>query len=1035
LIAPFDDHYRHILAVTFTKDATGEIKDRILAELYGLAFHAVDSAKFLQSLQNVLSQTAYFLSEKEIRIKSKSILHNILHDYSRLNITTIDSFFQRILRNLARELGRGSKFNLEMNTNKVLQEAVRSMIEKANRNRQVLEWITTYIEQKLDENRNWRIEREIFEFSRCIYSEFFQEHEQLLLCQLKENPLIFMDLREQQEEIKKKCKIHFEAGYKQVCQLLQEYNLDPEDFIRKGIPIHFFRKLAEGDYAAENINTTILNCRNDPSAWTAQSHKRKITIASLAQSTLIPLLDKSLKILKTMITSRIITGNLHQLGLIWDITKEIAEQNAENNRFILSDTAMFLNRMIDESDAPFIYEKMGSDIRHVMIDEFQDTSRLQWSNFKSLIFNIISSNDFSLIVGDVKQSIYRWRNGDWRILNNVGNEVGGLVESLEYNYRSEKNVVDFNNAFFTSAAAMLDRLYKSKWRNAKLSPFAVAYNERDVIQKTKKDTVSGYVSVDFIPDSEGMKNALLQKLKKLYENGVPANEICILTRTNKDIIILAEYLSSFYLSLPEMAKKHYLDIISDEAFQLKSSLAIKIIIEAIKVIADPENALAFANIAGLIRELPDISDTLIGRLELWLKTDKAGLNSMPLFELTGYIYRLFKLERIEGQSAYLFAFYDFISVYLNENHADIHHFLQYWDEELKTKTVSTSAGMTGVRAMTIHKSKGLQFHTVIIPYCDWNINPKSGTTVWCGAKKDFYPVELFPVSYSKSLSETAFASEYEEETAQSWMDNLNVLYVGFTRAECNLILLAQYKKTLDGIEKINTVSDLLQLSINELGGTWQEEEKHFEKGKLTPLPVSCSLTAVNADENLLKQKLPSLNISFALKEFQPDKAIFKQSNQSRAFVKDATADLSPRLYGNVMHNLFERIDHWNDIEKAVDVLIIQGIIYSGSRQEYIDKVKTAILESQVEDWFNGLYRSYKECSIVTEEEGEIICKRPDRVLFTGDSTLVIDYKFGEAHPAHKEQIKQYTLLLEKMNYLNIKGFLWYVEKRKVVRIG
>jgi ATP-dependent exoDNAse (exonuclease V) beta subunit len=1029
LIASSDENYRHILAVTFTKDATGEMKDRILAELYGLAFHTADSGGFLSSLQNALNEASYRLNEKQIREKSGIVLHNILHDYSRLNITTIDSFFQRVLRNLARELGRGSKFNLEMNTNKVLQEAVHATIEKANQNKQILEWLTTYIEQKLDEDRNWRIENEIFEFSKCVYNEFFQEHEPVLRKQLKDNPFIFKELKKQQEEIKKECKSYFNTTYQKVQELLNVSNLVADDFIRKGIPVHFFRKLAEGDYALD-LNKTLLDCCLASSCWTSKTHRRRNEIIALVDSSFLPLLNETIKVFKVLLTSRMITGNLHQLGLIWDITKEIAGQSAENNRFMLSDTAMFLNRMIDGSDAPFIYEKLGSDIRHVMIDEFQDTSRLQWNNFKVLLSNILANDDFSLIVGDVKQSIYRWRNGDWRILNTIGQELNAVVKSLEYNYRSEKNIIDFNNSFFTSAAGLLNQLYENKWGEISQSPFLSTYDAKNVSQKTKKGTVSGYVSIDLIPDKkeeipypELMKEGVFLQLEKLRENGIPAENICILTRTNKDIIVLAEYLSSLRNLHPEMAGKHYLNIISDEAFQLKSSLAVKIIIEALKTIADPDNT---------------INKEQLNYFLSGICPAGPSLNPVPLLELIGYLYRLFRLEQIEGQSPYLFAFYDAVSKYLNENAADIHHFLQYWDDELKTKAIPAGSGVSGIRAMTIHKSKGLQFHTVIIPYCDWSLNPKSGSIVWCGPKEGLYPVELLPVAYTGNLSETVFAPEYKEETSQSWMDNLNILYVGFTRAEHHLIILAKYKKTLEGIEKIATVSDLLQLSVAELDGNWKEEELHFEKGVLEIPSAPRTPHPGQQAENPLKQTPPSWTVSFVSKEFQPDKSIFKQSNKSREFVRPGNAggkETGARLYGNIMHYLFEQINHLDDIEKAIDNLIIQGLIQPDEKQDYSGKIHSAIRESQVESWFNGQYKSYKEYSIIMEDAGEIVSKRPDRVLFTENSTLVIDYKFGEAHSAHKEQIKQYMTLLENMNYSKVEGYLWYVEKRKIERIS
>ncbi|MDR2085927.1 MAG: UvrD-helicase domain-containing protein [Dysgonamonadaceae bacterium] len=1032
ILADMPDNYRHILAVTFTKDATGEMKDRILAELYGLAFNTNDSQGFLASFQALLREAGNESKESEIREKSKRILHRILHDYSRLNITTIDSFFQRVLRNLARELGKGSRFNLEMNTNKILYDAVHATIEKAGENKQILNWLTTYIENKLDEGKNWRIEEEIFDFCRCIYDEYFQEHEYLLLKQLHENPGIFAELNRQQHSIQNECKAFFKKTSAEINAILDENQLEMSDFGNSKYALALFTKTAQGEYKAV-AGSTVEKCRANANAWGGAKSKRKSEIIALAASHFIPLLQQTLETLSIMNTSQMITRNLHQLGLIRDITEEISEQNAANNRFMLSDTALFLHRMIDRSDAPFIYEKLGAEIRHVMIDEFQDTSRLQWNNFKVFLSDIQANNRFSLIVGDVKQSIYRWRNGDWRILGNIGKELDVRELNLSYNYRSEKEIIEFNNRFFPQAARSLHELYERQWNDASDSPFLSAYHPENVVQQTKKTTAQGFVSIDFIPEKtddkpygDRVKETTLEKLQSLYRAGIPAREICILTRYNKDVIRLASYLSSLKTEHPELAEAHYLDLVSNEAFQLDSSQAIKIIIEALRCIADPDNPVAQAQLKHLTdgnAAYPDNFASLAMRLR-----------AVPLLELITYLYNLFDMERLPGQTAYLFTFYDAVSAYLNERYADIPLFLTYWNEELHKKTIGASAGVEGIRAMSIHKSKGLQFHTVIIPYCDWKIQPRSSVTVWCGPKEGFYDLELLPVSYNKGMNGTIFAEEFKEETTQTWMDNLNLLYVAFTRAEHNLLIVACKNEKSDDTASINTVSDLLQINIGELSGALNEEKQTFEKGIL-----DVTLKAEKANDNLLKQTPESLPVSFAAKIFKPGESIFKQSNQSREFVTPSAEETGRErgqyiAYGNLMHKLFEQIHTWEDIDKAGENLASEGLIHPSELPIIRDKIRRYILESQVEDWFSGQYKDYSEATILMEENGELKQKRPDRVLTGGDSVRIIDFKFGEAHNRHKKQVKQYMQLLENMGYSRVEGYLWYVEERKVDRV-
>ncbi|MDL2257136.1 UvrD-helicase domain-containing protein [Bacteroidales bacterium OttesenSCG-928-I14] len=1017
-------NYRNILAVTFTKDATGEVKDRILAELYGLAFNTDNSKGFLDSLQKQLQMQGNDMSEDKIRAKSKHLLEAILHDYSRLNITTIDSFFQRVLRNLARELGTGSRFNLEMNNTKVLTEAVKATIEKSGENKQILEWLTTYIHNKLDEGKSWNIENEILEFSRCIYDESFQEYEYKLSRQLESRPKIFLEIKQEHETVQESCRNQLKESAEHIKNVLDANMLTKDDFGNSRHSINFFNKILNGDFEPE-ISVSIEKSIDDPSFWGKVKSKRKDEIESLAEREFIPALNNAIETIRVYKTSRMITRNLHQLGLIWDITKEIHFQNKENNRFMLSDTALFLNRMIDESDAPFIYEKIGSEIKHVMIDEFQDTSRIQWKNFKILLSNILARNDFSLLVGDVKQSIYRWRNGDWRILGNIENELNMPASSLNYNYRSQEVVVDFNNKFFTDAASLLTNYYSNKFKEGE-SPFLSTYQEDDVVQNVAKKGNRGYVSLELIsPDDdenydEAMQQAVLDKLIQLYEAGVPANKICILTRKNKPIVALGDYLASQRKNYKQAAEANYLTLVSNEAFQLNSSLALRIIIEAIKVISNPTNDVCKAQLEYYLEQKTEAYNPSESIFEDFL-TNYNDLIQMPLLELVNYLHRYFNLELISDQSSYLFAFTDAVSNYVKDGKTDLADFIDFWNDELQFKTIPLGSGIDGVQAMTIHKSKGLQFHTVIVPYCDWKLNPEFNPTLWCRPKEDFYDLELMPITYTRGMNDTVFAEEYRLETTQAWMDNLNLLYVAFTRAETNLMIIGKENPKLSDADKMSTVSDLLQLVVeNRASGQLEYVEKQTK----------------TADDN------PFLNlggnkkeITFASNSFGEGKTIFRQSNLSREFLfPDKPTKEKYVAYGNIMHKLFEAIKTMDDIESAIDKQIFEGIIQPHEKEYYSDKIHDSIAKSGVEDWFSGKYRNFSEATILMQENGELLQKRPDRVLLSEQTTIIIDFKFGAAHAAHKKQVKQYMKILEDMGYPNVKGYIWYVETFNKIEI-
>jgi ATP-dependent exoDNAse (exonuclease V) beta subunit len=1009
--------FRHILAVTFTKDATGEMKNRVLSELYGLAFNTEDSIGFLQDVMSEMKKVNQNVTEKMTRERAKKLLSVIINEYSRLNITTIDSFFQKILRSIARELGAGSKFNIEMNSAQVRLNAVNSMIENSHNDPQLLEWLTAYVESKLEENGNWHFRDELYRFSACIYDERFQEKEKELKCLLNSNENAITDTLKQHKLTVKKCRDFFQYANKHAIQIATEAGISTENFFHKGIVFNFWKNLSENKSA--DLNVTIKNHLDAPEKWTTKNNKQYEKITELAEKYLMPLLQQTVDTLKQYKTSKLILQNLHQLGLVWYITREIEKQNHENNRFMLSDTSMFINSMIDKQDAPFIYEKTGDNVQHILIDEFQDTSRLQWENFRTLLFEIIASNRFSLLVGDAKQSIYRWRNGDWRILDRIDEELEAIPETLPLNFRSCKEIVDFNNKFFTETGKLLDEKYRSELISLNdKSPFATVYEEKYVVQTARKTAGKGYVRINLL-QKEDSKNfndtvieALILQLQTLHNANVPAGKICILTRKNSEIAELATRLSSVKNDFPELAEKNYLNIVSDDAFNLSSSEAVIAIINALRVIDNP--SLAYLS--------PSLQLT-------------ENLSMMPLLELVSYLFRKLDLVKIQGQSSYMFTFLDTIMDYLKTSPtADLHTFLTCWNEELSTKTIPAGTGIDGVRAMTIHKSKGLQFHTVIIPFCTWELNPKSNSLIWCSAKPGVYDLPLLPISFSSKMENTVFSKEYESEKSLSWLDNLNLLYVAFTRSECNLIVFGKFKKSLSGIKNLSSVSDLLQWTVPILNGQIDAETLHYEFGELEHGQDEQFSTAITGT-NILKQALLPKTVEYVSCDFEEGKSIFKQSNMSRKFVNPEMSTKEKYVaYGNIMHSLFARIRTKDDIERAVESLITEGLILAPDKETYIEKIHSAITKAGVEDWFSDKYKIYSEFSILVEENGEVTTKRPDRAIISDDETIIVDYKFGEPHAAHRRQLQQYVDLLKTMDYPDVKGYLWYVELEKVYKI-
>lgn len=1050
LISPENSHaYQNILAVTFTKDATNEMKSRILQELYGLAKGLSSSRGFQKKVNGIIGN----IDDKDIQSSAKTALSNLLHDYSRFNVVTIDSFFQRVLRNLAHELGAGSKFNIEMNTDKVLEDAVRKLIIDLEPHSQLLNNIETFISDKMENASSINIKRELTDFGKKLFDETYQAEEDDLSTCLKNNsnPLIVL-----------------KANHKKICD---EFERDMDSFVlrsKKDLPkvnviTKYFERIANKEYKEEKLIGKKLGdfIKNKNSGYPLFEETENYRTANI----------------KSYNTSKLILKNINQFSLLQSIGEVISDQNKENNRFLLPETASFLSKMIQDADASFVYEKIGAEIHHVMIDEFQDTSKLQWKNFKSLLTDIAAINAFSLIVGDVKQSIYRWRNGDWRIMNSeLQNTFNIKEETLRDNFRSSKSVVSFNNDFFSSAGKFLNgRLEELKGKDhsdlikdKELNDYMSVYEENNVTQSVVKKEINGFASVDVIAKPKGDKRdyyitALILRIIDAQKAGVLAKNICILCRKNNQIKDIANAFSKIKqsdsaleqyeladkeLDFDKLREGNYLDIISNEAFMLSASPLINLIVNALMMVDNWQNKVSKANTLFFWSQLKKKSinyhDTLSNcetddkKLPTGFRQENIkNLQSMSLYELVMYIYKAFALQdAAKDQTAYFYTFLDYLLAYLQQNTSDIKGFLDYWDETLSKKTIPTGEQMDGIRISTIHKSKGLQYHTVMVPYCTGDMS-KNATQladkfVWCKCKNNVPPI--FPITYNKEMENSNFMKEYEEETMMNWMDELNTLYVAFTRAENNLFVFTEPKS-----ESGNTftqqvlINNVLKENLSEENNITEEGSKRYVLGVLEPSKEQ----EEKREENLLKQKYEIENgTTLQVGKGLQDACTFRQSNESTRFVNEEPDSQDYIQQGNVMHDLFANIGTTEDVEKAIDNLVFKGVIDKDKKEEYEKKITEALNVVKDKNWFSGKYTLHNECSIIShDEEGKTVTFRPDRVMTGSNEIVVLDYKFGKQNAEHQEQVKNYMNLLSQMVHKNVQGYLWYVNSNNLISVN
>ena len=1019
--------YKNILAVTFTNKATAEMKVRIMSELYGLSRRLNESKPYLEIIREETQK-----SDDEICRQATTALTLILHDYNKFRIETIDSFFQSILRNMAKELGLSANFNINLNDDEIRQNAIAQMIENASENNGLLRWLKEYIAEKIAENKSWKINDDIENFYRNIISEKFKSRQDEVYERFAEKDFLRLSRAKLKKTIDEE-NAKMQNFATQFFEIILKNNLCVDDFYQANRGVcGYFKKLNEKQYLDDKtFNKYVETCSEDSEKW-CKNKSKESEITALAANILMPLLndaetqrEKSTTIVNTC---NLIINNLNNLGLLSDILKCIREYSNSNNIFLLSDTSVLLSKMINNNDTSFIFEKIGATIQHLMIDEFQDTSQLQWANFEPLLIECLSQGYSNLIVGDVKQAIYRWRNGNWQILNNIEKNqdlkyFNPVVQTLNNSWRSAKSIVEFNNNLFGKIIDILENECQLEYGES-CDDLKSAYS--DINQICKKD-VLGFVSVEFLEKTEYENETLkrlVENIETLQDNGVKTSDIAILVRKNEQTKKIAQYFQKYRNENPD--KNYSYNLVSSKTFTLNSSVAINIIINALQFLIKPENTVAQAELAFYYQKNilkndiknNEIFESKIQNLFPKEFTENAeSLKLTPLYELVEKIYLIFELKKLDENAEYMFSFLDKISEYLKTESSDISKFLEFWHTNLFKNTIEISGEMDGIKILTIHESKGLEFHSVIIPFCDWTLGAEGENYIWCETNQDpFTDIGLLPIKYVSKAKKSIFAADHKNETMQLWVDNVNILYVATTRAKNNLIILSKQ-------EEKNNIAAVMYSALNN---------ENFTAGEI----IATKNTIDKKSENKINITATAMSVPFVSSNY---KTTFIQSSNAQRFAEssdtETVSSILPVERGKLLHRIFAEIKSKNDINDVVNKFQFEGIIKENEKEELKNFVVNAIAQSQVEHWYCGTYKLFNECSIITKnDENEIVKKRPDRVMIDDENTIIVDFKFGKINKKYNKQVTKYMELMCEMNYKNVRGFLWYVDDNLVEEI-
>ncbi|MDR5591284.1 UvrD-helicase domain-containing protein [Christiangramia sp. SM2212] len=1004
--SPKRDRYKNILAITFTNKAVGEMKSRIIESLAEFSKQDITTEEN-PLLKAVTEETG--LTKEIIRQRSTDILKSIIHNYAAFEISTIDGFTHRVLRTFARDLGIPMNFEVELSADEVLMEAVDRLINRAGTDKKLTRVLVNYTLSKTDDDKSWDISRDLFSISKLLINENHQKPIQVLKDKTLEDFEKFgkklrADIKLAEETLKLSADSFFE--------LLDNHGIEESSFSGQYVTKHF-RKLQTGNLSVNFTAKWAEKIADQPLYPKKASEDAKIALDS-NQDQIVEIFNASKQAFFKIEFLGEIKKNLIQLSLLNEINREVEAIKKERNLVLISEFNPKISDQVKDQPAPFIYERLGERYQHYFVDEFQDTSNMQWENLIPLISHNLSGTETSsslTIVGDAKQSIYRWRGGRAEQLIDLSNlaerpfQLEQQVVNLPDNYRSGSEVVNFNNSFFQYAASIL------------------SYPEYSELFKASRQTPKkgdfGYVNISFVEaanreeEMEVYPEKILDIIQKLDSKGMNRKDICILTRKRSEGVAIAEFLS-----------ENSVPVISSETLLLSQSPKVQFIVNLLSYSMNTEDdklkLLIFDYLAESFLRSEDAHSILVQNLAKngseffeWLKDQNVEfkmeeLKRLSLYEAVEYIIRTFNL--VETSDAYIQFFLDFVFETAQKSSNSLNDFLEKWEQKKDKLSIVVPETDNAVQIMTIHKSKGLEFPVVIYPFANSELQDTRNDNLWLDIIDENIPVAYVSASQKMLNWNDSAAESYNDLINKNELDTLNILYVACTRAAQQLYILSNYHEKP---KRSPNISDLLSEYLRS-SGKWNGSLK-YEFG--------------DSDRILESKKTPSNSVS--------NERFYSSSTQNKAvhIVTRSGSLWDSRQQeaiekGEIAHEILARINKIQDMEKAIQWAINSGMITEKSKDEITELISGIISHPELKEFYSSESNNINEKEILTTDGLRL---RPDRINLEGNKATIIDYKTGGFVDTHTRQISSYASALNAMGYEIDKCLLVYTNDPIIIK--